>query len=62
MVPSCENDTCLCLSLVYFHWQDALPGATLTMVIDPFFTRVITPGFYLHQVEVADQEIGGGSL
>jgi len=29
---------------------------------DPLFVLVMTPGFYRHQVEVADQDPGGGSL
>jgi len=29
---------------------------------DPFFALVITPGFYLHPIEVADQDPASGSL
>jgi len=29
---------------------------------DPLFALVITPGFYLHHVEVADQDAASGSL
>jgi len=29
---------------------------------DPLFALVITPGFYLHHVEVAKQHSAGGSL
>jgi len=29
---------------------------------DPLFALVITPGFYLHHVEVADQDPASGSL
>jgi len=28
---------------------------------DPLFALVITPGFYLHHVEVADQDLANGS-
>jgi len=30
--------------------------------VDPFFVQVIATGFYLHQVEVADQDLASGSL
>jgi len=29
---------------------------------DPLFALVITPGFYLHHLEVADQDSASGSL
>jgi len=29
---------------------------------DPFFAPVTTPGFYLHHVEVADQNLASGNL
>jgi len=31
-------------------------------IADPLLARVITPGFYLHRVEVADQDLASGSL
>jgi len=29
---------------------------------DPLFAQMITPGFYLHHVEVVDQDPASGSL
>jgi len=42
-----SNDMWLYASIVYFHWPDALPGANAYLLFD----RVITEGFYLHQIE-----------
>jgi len=42
-------------SFVYFHWPDALPAPTLANA-DSLFALMITPGFYLHHIEMAAQE------
>jgi len=31
-------------------------------IADPLFAQVITPGFYLHRQELADQDPASGSL
>jgi len=31
-------------------------------IVDLLFTLVVTPGFYLHHMEVADQDPASGSL
>jgi len=41
--------------VVYFHLRDALPGTNLDNA-DALFALVITPGFYLHHIEVADED------
>jgi len=55
-----SNDIWLYGSFLYFHWPDALPGAN--SLSDPLFALVTTPGFYLHHVEVEDQDPASGSL
>jgi len=46
----------------YFYCPDELPGIIHGNNADPFFALVIPPGFYLHLVEVADQDSASGSL
>jgi len=48
-------------SFVYVHWTDALLGKILVNA-DPLFALVITPGVYLHHVEVVDQYPASGCL
>jgi len=64
-VPSCQNDICSYGRFVDFHWPDVLPqidNADQFDNADPLFAVVIKPGFYLHCVEVADQDIARDSL
>jgi len=48
-----SNDSWLYGSFAYYHWPDALPGATFDNV-EPrasgwmLFILVTTPGFYIH--------------
>jgi len=46
--------------LIYIGWMPFLVP-TLDNV-DPLFAPVIAPGFYLHHVEVVDQDSASGSL
>jgi len=49
------------------HYQEFVPSLAPTLDnADPLFgadrSLVITPDFYLHHVEVADQDIASGSI
>jgi len=55
--------TALRQHFLYFHWPDALPDANSWYNADPMLIAlVITPGFYLHQVEMADRNQVIGSI
>jgi len=56
-----SDDIWLYGSLVYFHWPDALHGATLDNDVT-HFALVITPIFCLHHVEGKDEDPVSGSL
>jgi len=48
---------------VWFISISRMPFLGLTLDnANPLFALVITPGFYLHHVEVADQDSASGSL
>jgi len=46
---------------IYFHWPDAIPDANSLDNTDLFFALVMTPGFYLRHIEVADQDPASGN-
>jgi len=47
---------------VYFRLSDALPGANSLHIIDMLFALLKTIGFYLHHVELADQDPASQSI
>jgi len=56
-----QNDIWLCDSFVIFIGRMPFMAPTLDNA-DPLFALVITTGFYLHNVEVVDQDPASGSL
>jgi len=55
-----SNDIWIYSNFVYLHWPEGLFAPAFNNA-DSLFALVIALGFYLHHIEVADQDLASGS-
>jgi len=57
LVPTCQMTIDMVVLIIFTFCRTPIID-----IADPLFTLVIIPGFYLHHVEVVDQNPASGSL